>query len=132
MSKEQQFFDAARSGNLSVVKKLAADTTLNKNWQESSQGFTPFNQACYEGHMSVVQFLLTLPTVDVNKPKDSGATPFYIACQEGHKEVVSLLLADPRVDTNKPDSFQCTPLFVFLAGRSPVSWSGHISLRKGN
>jgi len=33
-SKEQQFFDAARAGDLSVVKKLAADTTLNINWQE--------------------------------------------------------------------------------------------------
>ena len=111
-SKEQRFFDAARAGDLSVVKKLAADTTLNVNWQESSQGYTPFSYACWEGRVSVVQFLLTLPTLDVNKPKDSGATPFYIACFQGHKEVVSLLLADMRIDVNKPENNQWTPLWI--------------------
>ena len=58
MSKEQQFGNAADKGDLEVVKKLAADTTLNINWQ-GQLGLTAFNDACTEGRVSVVQFLLT-------------------------------------------------------------------------
>ena len=89
-SKEQKFWDAAVKGDLSLVKELAADTTLNINWQDLQYGFTPFNQACWEGRVSVVQFFLTLPTVDLNKSTSFGSTPFFKACYKGHKEVVSL------------------------------------------
>jgi len=69
----------------------------------------------------VVQFLLTLPTVDVTKPDDDGFTPFNNACQNGHKEVVSLLLADVRVDVNKPNKYEYTPLwFSSHDGHLPV------------
>ena len=88
-SKEEQFWDAARAVDLSVLKKLADDTTLNINWQ-SPLGYTPFNYACFEGRVSVVQFFLTLPTVDLNKSTSFGSTPFFKACYKGHKEVVSL------------------------------------------
>ena len=81
-SKEQQFWNAADEGDLSVVKNLAADTTLDINWR-GDMGLTAFNDACYEGHVSVVQFLLTLTTVDSNKPNKNEATPFYIACYKG-------------------------------------------------
>ena len=117
-SKEEQFWDAARAGDLSVVKNLAADPTLNINWQEPQYGFTSFNIACYEDRVSVVHFLLILTTVDVNKPMNNGSTPFYMACQKGHKVVVSLLLADMRIDLNKPNN-QGTPLFV-------ASHEGHL------
>jgi len=65
MSKEKQFWDAARAGDLSLV---AADPTLNVNWQ-GQLGFTTLNVACELGRESVVQFLLMLTTVDVNKPE---------------------------------------------------------------
>jgi len=59
MSKEQQFWDAADKGDLSVVKKLAADSTLDINWQ-GQLGYTPFNVACQKGHKEVVSMLLHL------------------------------------------------------------------------
>ena len=119
-SKEEQFWDAADKGDLSLVKKLAADTTLDVNWQGNS-ALTAFNQACNEGRVSVVQFLLTLPTVNVNKPQKDGAAPFFKACRQGHKEVVSLLLADTRIDVNKPADEQLTPLwFAAQNGHLPV------------
>jgi len=59
-----------------------------------------------------VQFLRTLPTVDVNKPQKEGCTPFYVACQQGHKEVVSLLMADLRIDVNKPADGGFTPFYI--------------------
>ena len=112
LSKEAQFWNTAHSGDLSLVRIFAADAALNINWQESSQGYTAFSYACYEGHVSVVQFLLTLPKVDVNKQKKKEATPFNIACQKGRKEVVSLLLADMRIDVNKAMDGGFTPFFM--------------------
>jgi len=99
-SKEKQFWDAARAGDLSLVKTLAADPTLNVNWQ-GQLGFTTLNVACELGRVSVVQFLLTLTTVDVNKPTNDEATPFFIACQKGHTEVATLLLAGTAAWNNK-------------------------------
>ena len=69
----------------------------------------------------MVQFLLTLTTIDVNQPTNLGATPFYIACQEGHQELVSLLLDDMRVDVNKPQKDQCIPLWS-------ASHNGHLPI----
>jgi len=63
---------------------------------------TPFYRACFYGHVSVVQFLLKRPKVDVIKHSNEWATPFFAACQNSHNEVVSLLLADMRIDFNKP------------------------------
>ena len=97
------------------MQKLAADTTLNRNWQDHD-GYTPLNIACFEGRVSVVQFLLTLTTVDVNKPDNEGCTPFYATCQQGHKEVVSLLLADLRIDFNNPQN----------DGRFQIGYQGEI------
>ena len=111
LSKEQEFWKAVDEGNLSLVKKLAADSKLNVNWQ-GEIGYTPFNTACYEGHVSIVEFLLTLPKVDVNEPIIGGSTPFFMACYKGHKEIVSLLLADPRIDVNKAMNKEATPFYI--------------------
>ena len=65
-SKEQQFWNAADEGDLSVVKNLAADTTLDINWR-GDMGLTAFNDACYEGHKEVVSLLLlTDMRIDIN------------------------------------------------------------------
>ena len=115
-SKERQFFNAAQAGDLSIVKNLAADSTLNVSWQEPTQGFTAFNYACFQGRESVVEFLLTLKNLDVMKPTAIAASPFFAACQNDHKEVAKLLLADRRIDVNKPTNTGTTPFFMACQG----------------
>ena len=120
-SKEQQFWNAARAGDLSVVQNLTTDTTLDINWQ--GFGCTPLNIACFDGRASVVQFLLALTAVEVNKPNDNGFTPFFFACQQGHRDVVSLLLADTRIDVNKSQSQGGTPFYIACEqGHSCCFW----------
>ena len=112
LSKEKQFWDAPDKGDLSVVKNLAADPILKINWQDSQFADTALNIACYQGREFVVEFLLTLPNIDVNKPNKDEATPFYIACQIGDKEVVSPLLSHPRIDVNKPKNTGSSPFLI--------------------
>jgi len=111
-SKEQQLWDACTSSDLELVKRLASDSAVNVNWGDSEYDRTPFFRACGQGHVSVVQFLLKHPQVDVNKPNKDGATPFYIACQKGHKEVAALLLANTRVGVTQPMNAGRTPFYV--------------------
>ena len=112
LSKEKQFWDAADKGDLLVVKNLAADPTLKINWQDSQFADTALNIACYQGREFVVEFLLTLPNIDVNKPNKDEATPFFVACFQGNMEVVSLLLADMRIDVNKPKKTGSSPFLI--------------------
>ena len=103
LSKEEQLFWAAFDGDLEKVKSLCSDPALNVNWQDEG-GFVPLSGACQEGHVGVVEYLLSLKETYPNKRNHYGATPFFVACENGHKEVVSLLLADPRIDPNEPKS----------------------------
>jgi len=112
LSKEKQFWDAADKGDLSVVKNLAADPTLKINWQDSQFADTALNIACYQGREFVVEFLLTLPNIDVNKPNKDEATPFFVACFQGNKEVVSLLLADMRIEVKQLRDTEVTPFYI--------------------
>jgi len=110
-SKEQQFWNAAHAGDLELVKTLAADTTLDVNWQDPRYFLTHLSVACWGGQVSVVEFLFKQPKVDVNKPNNNECTPFYVACHKSHKEVVSLLLVDKRIDVNKPNKMGTSPFF---------------------
>ena len=94
------------------MKTLASDPSVNVNWDDLAFYRTPFYRACYFGHLSIVEFLLNHPRVDVSQPHKEGGTPFYAACHQGHKEVVALLLADRRIDVNKPENDQRTPLWM--------------------
>ena len=105
-----------RPGRSRCGEKLAADPTLDVNW-EGQFGLTAFNDACFKGRVSGVEFLLKHPRIDVNKPQNEGCTPFYLACGKGFKDVVSLLIADPRIDVNKPADDGITP-FYFVCQKS--------------
>jgi len=62
--------------------------------------------ACEEGFPDVVEILLGVPGIDVNKINGRGKTP--LLCTFGDMvdqvECVKLLLSRPEVDVNKPDS----------------------------
>ena len=110
ISKEQQLWEASTSGDLEAVKHLASDPGVNVNWGDPEFNRTAFYRACFLGRLSVVEFMLNHPQVEVNKSQLEGATPFYAACQEGHLEVAKLLLADMRIDVNKLNRYHSTPL----------------------
>ena len=45
-----------------------------------------------EGHKEIVELLLNVTNIDVNKALDGGTTPLFVASEKGHKEIVELLL----------------------------------------
>jgi ankyrin repeat protein len=60
---------------------------------EYNLGCTLLFAACYTGQTELVQLLLDIGKVDVNKASKGGRSPLFVACYKGHHEVVKILPA---------------------------------------
>ena len=111
-SKNQQLWDACTSGDLDLVKLLVNDPAVDVNWGDPELNRTPFFRACGHNAVTVVEFLLKHPRVEINKPTNQGGGAFNIACQQGCTGVVSLLLNDPRINVNHPGNNGASPFNI--------------------
>ncbi len=75
---------------------------------------TALYAAADSGHERVVQVLLDVSGIDVNKTRsDLGFSPLYMAAQNGNEIVVKLLLQHPQIEVNPKDlSYGATPLLI--------------------
>jgi ankyrin repeat protein len=69
--------------------KLIVDAGVDIN-EVNSNGFTGIYDACQNGFIDIVKYLIA-KGADINIKLKDGATCFHIACQEGHYEVVNYL-----------------------------------------
>ena len=58
----------------------------------------------------MVEKLLAVPTIEVNKEDRFGKTPLHDAARHGYHNVVEMLLASPTIEVNKKDRSGRTPL----------------------
>jgi ankyrin repeat protein len=71
------------------------------------------------GGVDVVEYLLPVDGIDVNKANKVGETPLFLASFYGRTDVVSRLLADWRADPNTPaDCEQLMPLHAAALDRN--------------
>jgi ankyrin repeat protein len=105
---------AAGLGLKAVVEKLLGheDADINKADDDDDDGRTPLFFASEEGRLEVVQALLHMEGIDINKADVYGWTPFYIASEKGHLEVVQALLGKDGIDINKADNDGMSPLYA--------------------
>ncbi|KAJ4461191.1 hypothetical protein PAPYR_2209 [Paratrimastix pyriformis] len=61
---------------------------------------TPLAVACERGHLEVVEELLKMPGIEVNKA-ENGLSPLSAACQYGHGAIVQRLVKVPGLDPNR-------------------------------
>ena len=65
-----------------------------------------------DGHKDIVELLLNMNNIDVNKATKDGATPLYVASANGHIEIVELLLKAKNINANAPAKDGTTPLSI--------------------
>ena len=85
---------AAYKGYVKLME-LLLHTDLNIN--EGICGTTPFIEACCNGHIEVVNLMITSAEeygIDLNACSDHGWTGFFQACLKPHTEVVKLLVGN--------------------------------------
>ncbi|KAE9462144.1 hypothetical protein C3L33_05936, partial [Rhododendron williamsianum] len=101
------FLQAARYGDIEDVISLASSGVFLDS--KDSQGRTALHMASANGHLDIVDYLITNGVQDVNAPNVEKNTPLHWACLNGHIEVVkNLILAGASVSAI--NSHERTPM----------------------
>ena len=109
---DEKLRDAARTGNLEVIRSWPNDGAINATGQG---GWTALHFAAREGRSDVVAALLAHkgdPSIRTSK----GEQPLHCAAEKGHVAVVALLCTTPGVDVNAPGPYKASPLHVASSG----------------
>ena len=87
------FHFAALNGHLKVIETLHMTGLCDVNLQDySDANLTPLLMACEQGHISVVQSLVSLGADITYRETVNGRSPIQLAAQFGHHEIVGYLL----------------------------------------
>ncbi|ETV86305.1 serine/threonine protein kinase, variant 2 [Aphanomyces astaci] len=114
------FLYAASRGSLPILQLLWQCPTLHSiNFQDKGQ-CTALAWACEYHDADVVQFLLSLPDIDVNLPDENGHSPLLKATVNGSAGVVAVLLQHPQIQVNRPSHNMNTPLHAAANLRGPA------------
>lgn len=82
---------------------------INDHRDPYYEGRTLLQIACAVGYVDIVELLLNISGIDVNKSLNREP-PLFLACERGHLEIVKLLLGVPGIDVNRGRGK--TPLYV--------------------
>ena len=104
---------AALRGNVAAGRELVAIGGFNINQPVSDQyNQTAFISACQNGRVDFVEFLLSLPGIDVNAVMQNGESGLWMARQSGHEGVVEVLLTDPRLNADLARADGMSPCYI--------------------
>ena len=87
------------------MKILKADVNLL-----DGRRVTPLIDACNNGNLDVIKWLITIDEVDVNATDYRGLTPLMTVYYMGQLDAVKILVQSQRVDVNQPDRERRIPL----------------------
>ena len=77
--------------HLEIVKQLIKSSGCDINVREKGTGSTPLHKACYNGSLSIVEYLISKPQCDIEAIDNEGNQPLHYAASQGHKEIVSIV-----------------------------------------
>ncbi|XP_063224109.1 uncharacterized protein LOC134531935 [Bacillus rossius redtenbacheri] len=122
----QAVIRAARDGDeealTALLRRPAGQPQADLNCVDSS-GRTAVSHAASFGSVAMLEALLRVPGVDVNKPDKEGNTPLHFAAQAGHAEAINFLLSRcPGIEVDARNNLGFTPLMkAALQGRTKVA-----------
>lgn len=104
---QDRWFEAAETGDLNTVKRLVGQVYVNV---QDKYGRTALIKAIRNSHEEVVEFLLSMPGINVNSKDLRGITAIHEAVLHGNYNIVKLLLKAPGIDVNAQNSTGDTAL----------------------
>ncbi len=115
------FICACKYGQLHTVMALV-DEGLCKPQTRDLAGRTALHEACLQGHVEVVKYLLQLPVLWLEATDKDGSTPLLLASASNQEAVVKVLLKEGANVTHK-DNNGATALSLACGG-------GHIEVAR--
>ena len=125
MQNSQKFCEAVKKRNIDYAKKLLS-TMVNVNYVESEFGYTPLIHAVRNRDIPMIEWLLSIPEVDINRvdEKKYKFPPISHAIQINNPRIVKLLIQHG-ANVNEPSlngrNYYNTPLMI-------ASWGGNLEL----
>ena len=113
MSREQEFLNAARTGDQETFLNILNDhsTNIDPNHTDEEDNTALIWAAC-TGQAGIVNILLADDRIDPNLADEEDGTALIIAAREGHKDIVDALLQHESIDVNQATTDDgATPLF---------------------
>lgn len=94
---EKGFFEACKKGDLSLVKYLLLEKSVNINTSDFNGGSSGLRLACSEGHLPIVRFLLKSTKLKehtdyIQSDNWSKFPGLRVACNNEHFHIVNFLL----------------------------------------
>jgi len=121
ISRSTPLHEAAKNGQLKVVKYLTAQGEGGNLTVKKPLGDTPLHEAARNGHLEVVKYL-TAQNDNLTVKKPLGSTPLHEAAKNGHLKVVKYLVIQGGDLTAKNNSGD-TPLHL-------AAFNGHLEVVK--
>lgn len=120
---QSAFFCAVKGGDVTIVKTLAEKDSVDVNElvMYHSRLISPLHTALTKGHISCVNFLVTLWSIDLNVQDNNGYTVLHLASKMGETDLVRKLLAAATIDFNARTNHGSSALHIACRfGRSDV------------
>lgn len=92
----ENLYEPAKSGDFKKIAHLI-DNGANTNFQKQD-GSTALHIAAFNGHLNIVDGLLSPGNANPNLARKDGFTPLHFACMKAREDVVKRLLACPSLD----------------------------------
>jgi ankyrin repeat protein len=78
----------------------------------TDKGYTALHYACENAHHQLLEKLLNLDILEINKPNKQGNTALHLACLHNHLPLVKQLLLHPQLNINTKNLAGDTPLHI--------------------
>lgn len=111
----ETFLKAAQSGRVDIVETVFEKIGPEILQYKDEDGYTALHRASYNGHVKVVEYLLTVGA-EIDSKTNDGWQPLHCACQWNKVEVASILLQNGS-NINSLTNGKQTPLH--LASSNP-------------
>jgi ankyrin repeat protein len=123
---------AAISGSLMIVRDVIAFDRQHLN--SRSCGFTPLHLACKHNSLEIVEFLCSIPGVNLGPENRYHQNLIHVAARNGSTRLVAFLLEQDEFDLSVPDTFGVSASWIGLrctmqSERDQRRWSGCCSTK---
>jgi ankyrin repeat protein len=101
---------AATSRSLVIVRDLIVFDRQHLN--SRCCGFTPLHLACKHNSLPIVEFLCSIPGVELGVENKYHQNLIHVAARNGSTQLVAFLLEQDEFDLSVPDTFGVSPFWT--------------------